>query len=155
MSINKVILVGNVGKDPEIRTMGNNNEVASFSLATTDYWKDKATGERKDRTEWHRVVVYSAPLIGVIKQYVKKGSKLYVEGSLQTRKWVNNTGVERYATEVVLQGFNSTLQMLDSRNSGGGGGYGGGDSAPAGDFDDDMSPPDEFVGEKIDDDIPF
>jgi len=118
MAVNKVILIGNVGKDPEIRTMTNGNEVASFSLATTDTWKDKQTGEKKDKTEWHRIVVFSQGLVGVIKQYVKKGSKLYLEGSLQTRKWTDNQGAEKYTTEIVLQGFGAIMQMLDSKGSG-------------------------------------
>lgn len=117
MSVNKVILVGNVGQDPEIRTTSDGREVASFSIATTDSWKDKGTGEKKDKTEWHRVVVFSQGLVGIVKNYVKKGSKLYIEGQLQTRKWTDNNGVDKYTTEVVLQNFNSTLQMLGSRDS--------------------------------------
>lgn len=119
MSINKVILVGNVGNDPEIRSTNDGREIASFSLATSDSWKDKNTGERKDRTEWHRIVVFSQGLVGIIKNYVKKGSKLYVEGSLQTRKWTDNNGIDKYTTEIVLQNYNGTLQMLDSRGSSG------------------------------------
>ena len=119
MSVNKVILVGNVGQDPDIRSTSDGRELANFSIATTDSWKDKNTGERKDKTEWHRVVVFSQGLVGIIKNYVKKGSKLYIEGQLQTRKWTDNGGIERYTTEIVLQNFNSTLQMLDSnRNAG-------------------------------------
>ena len=117
MSVNKVILVGNLGKDPEIRSTSDGREIATFSMATTENWKDKNTGERKDKTEWHRIVVFSQGLVGVIKNYVKKGSKLYIEGQLQTRKWTDNNGVDKYTTEVVLQNFNSTMQMLDSRNS--------------------------------------
>lgn len=120
MSVNKVILIGNVGKDPEVRSMGNGKEVVSFGLATTDYWKDKTTGERKSKTEWHNIVVFSPGLIGIIKNYVKKGSKLYIEGALQTRKWTDNAGIEKRTTEVVLQGYNCTMQMLDSKNSAGG-----------------------------------
>lgn len=116
MSINKVILVGNVGQDPEIRTTGDGREIASFSLATSESWKDKNTGEKRDKTEWHRLVIFSQGLVGIAKSYVKKGTKLYVEGSLQTRKWTDKDGVEKYTTEVVLQNFNSTLQILDSRN---------------------------------------
>lgn len=117
MALNKVILIGNVGKDPEIRTMNNGNEVAIFALATTDSWRDKTTGERRDKTEWHRIVIYTQGLVTICKNYVKKGSKLYVEGTLQTRKWVDNQGLERQVTEVILQGFNCTLQLLDNRSS--------------------------------------
>jgi single-strand DNA-binding protein len=118
MSINKVILVGNVGQDPEIRSTQDGREIANFSLATSESWKDKNTGEKKEKTEWHRVVVFSQGLTSIVKNYVKKGSKLYIEGSLQSRKWTDNQGVEKYATEVVLQNYNSTIQMLDSsRNS--------------------------------------
>ena len=109
MSINKVILVGNVGQDPEVRSTSDGREIANFSMATTESWKDKVTGEKKDKTEWHRVVIFSQGLVGVVKNYVKKGSKLYIEGQLQTRKWTDNSGVERYTTEVVLQNFNSCL----------------------------------------------
>jgi len=116
-SINKVILVGNVGKDPEIRTTQDNREIATIVLATSESWKDKATGERKDKTEWHRIVVFSEGLVNVIKNYIKKGSKLYVEGSLQTRKWVDNSAIERYSTEVVIQGYSGTITMLDNKSS--------------------------------------
>jgi single-strand DNA-binding protein len=116
MSINKVILVGNVGGDPEIRSTQDGREIANFSLATSESWKDKASGEKKEKTEWHRVVIFSQGLAGIVKNYVKKGSKLYIEGSLQTRKWTDNQGVEKYTTEIVLQNFNSTLQVLDSRD---------------------------------------
>jgi single-strand DNA-binding protein len=117
MSVNKVILIGNVGKEPEIRSMNNGNEVALFSLATSEYWKDKTTGEKKDKTEWHRVVVYSQGLVNIIKSYVKKGSKLYVSGSIQTRRWTDNQGVEKYATEIILQGYTAELQILDPRTN--------------------------------------
>ncbi len=116
MSINKVILIGNVGGDPEIRNTNDGREIASFSLATSESWKDKNTGEKKDKTEWHRLVVFSQGLVGIVKSYVKKGSKLYIEGQLQTRKWTDNNGVDKYTTEIVLQNFNSTLQILDSAN---------------------------------------
>ena len=116
MSINKVILVGNVGKQPEIRLTQDGREIASFSLATSESWKDKNSNEKKEKTEWHRVVVFASGLAGIVKSYVKQGSKLYIEGSLQTRKWTDNQGVEKYTTEVVLQNFNSTLQILDSRD---------------------------------------
>ena len=113
MSINKAILIGNLGKDPEIRTTGDGREIASFSLATSESWKDKNSGEKREKTEWHNVVVFSAGLVNIIKNYVKKGSKLYLEGSLQTRKWTDKQGVDKYSTEIVLQNFNSTLQILN------------------------------------------
>ncbi len=116
MSINKVILVGNVGQDPEIRTTQDGREIANFSLATSENWKDKATGEKRDKTEWHRVVIFSQGLVSIVKSYVKKGSKLYIEGSLQTRKWTDNQGIEKFTTEIALQNFNSTLQILDTRD---------------------------------------
>ena len=115
MSVNSVTLLGNVGKDIEIKTMSNGNEVANFSLATTDTWKDKETGEKKDRTEWHRIVIFSAGLVGIVKNYVKKGSKLYIEGSLQTRKWTDKDNNDKYVTEIVLQGYGCSLQMLDGK----------------------------------------
>ena len=121
MSINKVILIGNVGGDPEIRNTNDGREIASFSLATSESWKDKNTGEKKEKTEWHRLVIFSQGLVGIVKSYVKKGSKLYIEGQLQTRKWTDNNGVEKYTTEIVLQNFNSTLQILDSSNKAGSG----------------------------------
>jgi single-strand DNA-binding protein len=117
MSINKVILIGNVGKDPEIRMMNNGNEVALFSLATSDSWKDKTTGERRDKTEWHRIVVYSQGLVNIVRNYIKKGTKLYLSGSIQTRKWVDSSGADKYATEIILQGYTAELQILDPRNS--------------------------------------
>jgi single-strand DNA-binding protein len=113
-SINKVILVGNLGNDPEIRTSQDGKEIANFSIATTESWKDKNTGERKDKTEWHRVVIFNQPLVTIAKQYLKKGAKVYLEGALQTRKWVDNNGVDKYTTEVVLQGYNSNFTMLDN-----------------------------------------
>ncbi|KYH12731.1 single-stranded DNA-binding protein [Neorickettsia sp. 179522] len=116
--INKVILVGNLGKDPEVRTMSNAKQVATFSLATTENWNDKNTGERVSKTEWHQVVVFNEPLIKVISNYVNKGTRLYIEGSLQTRKWTDNNGIERYTTEVVLNPFNSVLKILSSQGNG-------------------------------------
>ncbi len=117
-SVNKVILVGNLGRDPEIRTTQDGKEIANITLATSESWKDRNTGERREKTEWHRIVVFNDGLIGVIKNYLKKGSKIYVEGALQTRKWTDQAGVEKYSTEVVLQGFGSALTMLDNRGSG-------------------------------------
>jgi single-strand DNA-binding protein len=124
-SVNKVILVGNLGRDPEIRSMQSGEEVAQLSVATSETWRDKASGERKERTEWHRVVIFNENLVKVAKQYLKKGSKIYVEGSLQTRKWTDKDGAEKFSTEVVLQRFRGELTMLDGRNEGGGGGGGG------------------------------
>ena len=120
MSVNKVILVGNLGQDPEIRSTNDGREIANFSIATSENWKDKSTGERKEKTEWHRVVVFSPGLVGIIKNYVKKGTKLYLEGQLQTRKWSDSNGVDKYTTEVVLQNYNSSMQIIDSKGSGGG-----------------------------------
>ena len=117
MTINKVILVGNIGNEPEIRATSDGREIANFSLATSESWKDKNTGERKSKTEWHKVSVFSQGLVGIIKNYVKKGTKVYLEGQLQTRKWTDNSGIEKYTTEIVLQNFNSTLSILDSKQS--------------------------------------
>ncbi len=138
-SVNKVILIGNVGKDPEIRRTQDGRPIASLTLATSESWRDKNTGEKKEKTEWHRVVVFNEGLCKVVEQYVKKGAKLYIEGQLQTRKWQNKEGQDQYSTEVVLQGFNGSLTMLDGRAGAAGGmaesgqsdygsegGYGGG-----------------------------
>jgi len=125
-SVNKVILVGNVGNDPEIRSFNNGGKVANFSLATSESWRDKQSGEKREKTEWHRIAIFNDGLVGVVERYVKKGAKLYIEGKLQTRKWTDNAGIEKYSTEVVLQGFGSTLTMLDGANSQGGGNRGGG-----------------------------
>ena len=121
-SVNKVILVGNVGADPEIRRTQDGRPIANLRIATSETWRDRNSGERKEKTEWHTVVVFNEGLCKVVEQYVKKGAKLYIEGALQTRKWQDQTGNDRYSTEVVLQGFNSTLTMLDGRGEGGGGG---------------------------------
>jgi single-strand DNA-binding protein len=118
-SVNKVILVGNLGKDPEIRSTQDGREIASFSIATSESWKDKNSGERKEKTEWHNIVVFNPQLVTVVKSYVKKGSKLYIEGALQTRKWTDKEGHDRYSTEVVLQNYNGSLTMLDGKSSGG------------------------------------
>jgi single-strand DNA-binding protein len=120
-SVNKVILVGNVGKDPEIRRTQDGRPIANLSIATSESWRDKNSGEKREKTEWHRVVVFSEPLCKVIEQYVKKGAKLYIEGQLQTRKWQNKEGQDQYSTEVVLQGYSGSLTMLDGRNGGGAG----------------------------------
>jgi single-strand DNA-binding protein len=121
-SVNKVILIGNLGKDPEIRRTQDGRPIANLSVATSDTWRDKATGDKRERTEWHRVVIFSEGLCKVAEQYLKKGSKVYLEGSLQTRKWQDKDGQDKYSTEVVLQNFNSTLVMLDRAGAGGGGG---------------------------------
>jgi len=121
-SVNKVILVGNLGRDPEIRSTSGGQRVANFSLATSETWRDKSSGERKEKTEWHRIVIFNDRLVDVVEKYVKKGAKLYIEGALQTRKWTDNSGQERYSTEIVLQNFRGELTMLDSRGGGGGGG---------------------------------
>jgi single-strand DNA-binding protein len=126
-SLNKVMLIGNLGADPEIRTFGNGGKVCNLRIATSENWRDKNTGERREKTEWHTVAIFSEGLVRVCEQYLKKGSKVFVEGALQTRKWQDQSGNDRYSTEVVLQGFGSTLTMLDGRSGGdsSGGGYGG------------------------------
>ena len=163
-SVNKVILIGNLGKDPEIRRTQDGRPIANLRIATSESWRDKNSGERREKTEWHSVVIFSEPLCKIVEQYLKKGSKVYIEGALQTRKWQDQQGQERYSTEVVLQGFNAVLTMLDGRPGGGGmsdsaqsdygdnsGGYsepprrsGGGGSRGGGGFD-----------KKLDDEIPF
>jgi single-strand DNA-binding protein len=159
-SVNKVILVGNLGKDPEIRRTQDGRPIANLSIATSESWRDKATGERKEKTEWHRVVIFNEGLCKVAEQYLKKGAKVYIEGQLQTRKWTDQSGVEKYSTEVVLQNFNSTLTMLDGRSGGGGGSFGPDDGG--GDFGSSSPAPRRPVaataggrGSDMDDDIPF
>ena len=156
-SVNKVILVGNLGRDPEVRTMQAGDRLAQFSLATSESWRDRNSGERRERTEWHRVVIFDNNLVDIAERYLRKGSKIYVEGALQTRKWQDQSGQERYTTEVVLQRFRSTLTMLDragdaesrdrDQDYGGYGdrGSGGGRSAA----------PAPALGSDLDDDIPF
>ena len=117
-SVNKVILIGNLGADPEVRSLPSGGKVVNLSIATSESWRDKNSGERKERTEWHRVVIFSEGLVRVAEQYLKKGAKVYVEGQLQTRKWQDQSGQDKYSTEIVLQGFNSTLTMLDGRGDG-------------------------------------
>lgn len=126
-SVNKVILIGNLGRDPEVRTFQNGGKVCNLRIATSENWKDRNTGERRERTEWHSVAIFSEPLARIAEQYLKKGSKVYIEGQLETRKWQDQSGQDRYSTEVVLRPYTSTLTMLDGRDSGGsgGGGYGG------------------------------
>ncbi|MEO1910443.1 MAG: single-stranded DNA-binding protein [Paracoccus sp. (in: a-proteobacteria)] len=125
-SVNKVILIGNLGRDPEIRSFQNGGKVANLRIATSEQWKDRNTGERKERTEWHTVSIMSEGLVNVVERFLKKGSKVYIEGQLETRKWQDQSGADKYSTEIVLRGFNGTLQMLDGRGEGGGGGMGGG-----------------------------
>ena len=129
-SVNKVILIGNLGKDPEIRTLNSGDRVANLRIATSEQWRDKATGERKEKTEWHQIVIFNENIVKVAENYLKKGSTVYIEGSLQTRKYTDAQGVEKYSTEIVLQRFNGQLTMLggraDSQGGGQGGGYGGG-----------------------------
>ncbi|WP_417321149.1 single-stranded DNA-binding protein [Erythrobacter aureus] len=124
-SLNKVMLIGNLGADPEIRSFQNGGKVCNLRLATTETWKDRNTGERQERTEWHTVAIFSEGLVSVAERFLRKGSKVYVEGQLQTRKWQDQSGNDRYSTEVVLRGFNGTLTMLDGASGGGGGGGGG------------------------------
>ena len=159
-SVNKVILIGNVGKDPEIRRTQDGRPIANLRIATSESWRDKTTGERKEKTEWHSVVIFNEGLCRVVEQYVKKGSKLYIEGALQTRKWQGQDGQDRYSTEVVLQGFNSTLTMLDGRSGGGGGSFGSDDSGDFGSSSPASSAPRRAVAagarnSDMDDDIPF
>ncbi|MEX1233387.1 MAG: single-stranded DNA-binding protein [Roseovarius sp.] len=125
-SVNKVIIIGNLGRDPEVRTFQNGGKVCNLRIATSEQWKDKSTGERRERTEWHSVAIFSEPLARIAEQYLKKGSKVYIEGQLETRKWQDQSGQDRYSTEVVLRPYSSTLTMLDGRGEGGGGGSAGG-----------------------------
>ena len=159
-SVNKVILIGNVGKDPEIRSTNDGTRIANFTLATSETWRDKGSGERRERTEWHRIVIFNDRLTEVVEKYVKKGAKLYIEGALQTRKWTDKEGQERYTTEVVLQRFRGELTMLDSRGGGGGdyaeaepagagGGFGGGGSSGG------KGGGSRGGGADLDDEIPF
>jgi len=169
-SVNKVILVGNLGRDPEVRNTQDGRKIVSLSVATSENWKDRGSGERRERTEWHRVVIFNERLGEIAERYLRKGSKVYLEGALQTRKWQDQSGQEKYTTEVVLQQFRGELTLLDGRGEGGGGGYGGGggggggydepayDSGPAsrpaaggrGGRGEPSSPPPDF-----DDEIPF
>ncbi|MCC0035807.1 MAG: single-stranded DNA-binding protein [Hoeflea sp.] len=167
-SVNKVILVGNLGADPEIRRTQDGRPIANLSVATSESWRDKNSGERREKTEWHRVVIFNEGLCKIAENYLKKGSKVYIEGQLQTRKWTDQSGQDKYSTEVVLQGFNGNLTMLDGRNEGGGGGGRGGDYGGGGDFGGGSSGGDRggsgggggFGGgggssRDLDDDIPF
>ncbi len=148
-SVNKVILIGNLGADPEVRSFPSGGRVCNLRLATSETWKDRDSGERRERTEWHRVTIYSDPLIRVAEQYLHKGSKIYVEGQIETRKWQDQSGQDRYSTEVVLRPYRSELTMLDSRGDGGGGGGG----QQGGDIDDSGGA--GGGGGGTDDEIPF
>ncbi len=149
-SVNKVILVGNLGRDPEIRSFQNGGRVASFSIATSESWKDKASGEKKERTEWHRISVMNDNLVTVCERYLKKGAKVYIEGQLETRKWTDKDGQEKYTTEVVLRPYRGELTMLDSKGGSGGGSYGGDAPALSG-----GSPSSSSAAPDLDDEIPF
>ena len=150
-SVNKVILIGNLGRDPEVRTFQNGGKVCNLRIATSETWKDRNTGERKERTEWHSVAIFSEPLARIAEQYLRKGSKVYLEGQLETRKWQDQSGQDRYTTEVVLRPYRGELTLLDSRGEGGGGGgyqddrggYSGGGGGPA------------PASSDLDDEIPF
>ncbi len=157
-SVNKVILVGNLGRDPEIRRSQDGNKIVNMSVATSETWNDKGSGERKEKTEWHRVVIFDERLADVAEKYLKKGSKVYVEGQLQTRKWQGNDGVEKYTTEIVLSRFRGTLTMLDGRSGGGGGddyGSSGGGSSGGGGYGGPSSGGGGRGGDDLDDEIPF
>ena len=144
-SVNKVILIGNLGSDPEVRTFPNGGKVCEFSVATSERWKDRNTGENRERTEWHRISITSEPLVRIAEQYLKKGSKVFLEGQLQTRKWEDKDGIEKYTTEVVLQNFNGNLTMLGGRNDNSSGDFG----------NDSISSESASISSDMDDDIPF
>jgi single-strand DNA-binding protein len=155
-SVNKVILVGNLGRDPEVRTFQNGGKVCNLRIATSENWKDRNTGERREKTEWHSVAIFSEPLARIAEQYLRKGSKVYIEGQLETRKWQDQSGADRYTTEIVLRPYRGELTLLDGRGEGGGGaggygddrgGYGGGDYGGSG--------PAPASGGDLDDEIPF
>ena len=168
-SVNKVILVGNLGKDPESRSFANGGKVVSFSVATSENWKDRSSGERKEKTEWHNVSIFSEGLAGIAERYLKKGSKVYLEGQLETRKWQDQSGNDRYTTDVVLRNFNSSMVLLDGREGGGGGGGGsrggggygdefgggGGGSFSGGGSKPQSRPQPAAFDTDLDDDVPF
>ncbi len=163
-SVNKVIIIGNLGRDPEVRTFQNGGKVCNLRIATSENWKDKTTGERREKTEWHSVAIFNEGLVRIAEQYLRKGSKVYIEGQLQTRKWQDQSGQDRYSTEVVLQGFNGNLTMLDGRSEGGGGGgYPGGGGSGGGGYEgpDDRGGPSSggsggsAPSRDFDDEIPF
>jgi single-strand DNA-binding protein len=161
-SVNKVILIGNLGRDPEVRSFPNGGKVCNLRIATSETWRDKQSGERKEKTEWHSVAIFSEGLVRVAEQYLRKGSKIYIEGALETRKWQDQSGADRYSTEVVLRNFGSTLVMLDGRDGGGGSaggggsvGYDDGGSAGGGYGDRGGSAPAGGGRSDMDDEIPF
>lgn len=160
-SVNKVILIGNLGRDPEVRSFQNGGKVCNLRIATSETWKDRNTGERKERTEWHSVAIFQEGLVRIAEQYLRKGSKVYIEGQLQTRKWQDQSGQDRYSTEVVLQGYGGTLTMLDGRDgASGGGNFGGGGGSPESMGYDDRSGGGSGGGSPapsrdLDDEIPF
>ncbi|MDB5429008.1 MAG: single-stranded DNA-binding protein [Caulobacter sp.] len=163
--VNKVILVGNLGADPEIRTLNSGDRVANLRIATSESWRDRATGEKKERTEWHRVVIFNDNIVKVAENYLRKGSTVYIEGAIQTRKWTDNAGVEKYSTEIVLQKFRGELTMLGGKGDGAGGGANEGDYGGAGGFSgggsggggarNQPSGPRESFSADLDDEIPF
>ena len=165
-SVNKVIIIGNLGRDPEVRTFQNGGKVCNLRIATSETWKDRNTGERRERTEWHSVAIFSEPLARIAEQYLKKGSKVYIEGQLETRKWQDQSGQDRYSTEVVLRPYRGELTLLDARGEGGGGYGGGGGGGYGGGYE--SGPPDDRYGSggggsgrgapapsDLDDEIPF
>ncbi len=163
-SVNKVILIGNLGRDPETRTFSNGGKVCNLRIATSETWKDKQTGERRERTEWHSVAIFSEGLANVAERYLRKGSKVYIEGQLRTRKWQDQNGNDRYSTEVVIDGFNGSMTMLDGRSDGGGGsgggsdswgGSGGNDGGYSGGQSSGSSPAGGAFDDDLDDDVPF
>lgn len=160
-SVNKVILIGNLGRDPEVRSFQNGGKVCNLAIATSENWKDKTTGERKERTEWHRVAIFNEGLVRIAEQYLRKGSKVYIEGQLETRKWQDQSGAERYTTEIALRPFRGELTMLDGRtgDSGGAGGGGGGGYAESrgggGGYSGGSEPPRDNYAPDLDDEIPF
>jgi single-strand DNA-binding protein len=157
-SVNKVILVGNLGRDPEVRSFQSGGKVCNLRIATSETWRDKQSGERKERTEWHSVAIFNENLVRVAEQYLRKGSKVYIEGQLETRKWQDQSGQDRYTTEVVLRPYRGELTLLDGRDGGGGGmgggGMGGGGERSSG-YDDRSGPSESRFGADLDDEIPF
>lgn len=158
-SVNKVIIVGNLGRDPEVRSFANGGKVCNLSVATSESWKDRNTGGRKERTEWHRVTIHAEGLVGIAERFLSKGSKVYIEGQLETRKWQDQSGQDRYSTEIVLRPYNGTLTLLDSRRDGDGGGsggdYGGNDGGGSGAGGGSGYGAGGRPGGDIDDEIPF
>ncbi|WP_429911082.1 single-stranded DNA-binding protein [Glycocaulis sp.] len=152
-SVNKVIIIGNLGADPEVKAMPSGDRMAKFPVATSETWRDRQSGERREKTEWHNVVIFNENLAKVAENYLKKGAKVYIEGSLQTRKWQDQNGQDRYSTEIVLQKYRGELTMLDSKGEGGGGNYGRSDDRSSSGGND--RPRESFASDTLDDDIPF